>query len=406
MEDLFPKNADGKLLRQRTAHSLIEQMGFVVANPTEFLGNDHQLRYKLLQQAKSLAVALEEPFETLQRLAFAPLPLITTRIAQERGIFATIAQASGPVSFDDLQKISGLGTSVLASIMNYLCTQETAEEPAQGLYVASRLTPYMASPLFVDAVLHYHDSILPSMAALNGVLRDPNEALTSFNVGHGTDEGFYKWVESRPALHGAFHRFMDAQFSGLPSWLAVIDPMSEFFLNLDSNEIAFVDVGGGNGQQAMALLNACPQLKGHVIVQDRPDVLAKSPFVSGIEKMAYDYLSEQPVKGARIYYFRQIMHNNDDATCLRILRSHVLAMGQKSVIVIDEKALPDYAPKGNPATEYTAALSLLMKAVFNAQERHERHWRELLNQVGLIVRGIRRFTKFDDAAIIVSKMTS
>jgi len=71
MEDLFPKNADGKLLRQRTAHYLIEQMGFVVANPTEFLGNDRQLRYKLLQQAKSLAVALEEPFETLQRLAFA-----------------------------------------------------------------------------------------------------------------------------------------------------------------------------------------------------------------------------------------------------------------------------------------------------------------------------------------------
>lgn len=78
-------------------------------------------------------------------------------------------------------------------------------------------------------------------------------------------------------------------------------------------------------------------------------------------------------------------------------------MRQRSVIVIDEKALPDYAPKGAAGTEYTAALSLLMKAIFNAQERREGQWRELLNRAGLLVRDIRRFTKFEDAAIIAYK---
>lgn len=135
------------------------------------------------------------------------------------------------------------------------------------------------------------------MAALNGVLRDSNRSQTAFDVGHGTTEGFYKWVESRPALHGAFHRFMDAQFSDLPSWLSVVNPESEFFHNLGSREIAFVDVGGGNGQQAAALLKSCPKVTGRIIVQDRPDVLAKSPVTDGIEKMAYNYLFEQPVKG-------------------------------------------------------------------------------------------------------------
>ena len=71
METLRQETTDGAGLRQITVHSLIEQMDLAITNPTIFLGNDQQVRQKLLQQAKALAIALEEPFETLQRLAFA-----------------------------------------------------------------------------------------------------------------------------------------------------------------------------------------------------------------------------------------------------------------------------------------------------------------------------------------------
>lgn len=98
------------------------------------------------------------------------------------------------------------------------------------------------------------------------------------------------------------------------------------------------------------------------------------------------------------------MHNNDDETCLRILRAQLPAMGPDSVIIIDDKTLPDNKPpQGTPGVEYTAGLSIAMKVMFDAQERRESHWRELLGKAGLVIKDIRKFTKFEDSAIIATK---
>ncbi|KAJ4253455.1 hypothetical protein NW762_010613 [Fusarium torreyae] len=99
-----------------------------------------------------------------------------------------------------------------------------------------------------------------------------------------------------------------------------------------------------------------------------------------------------------------MMRNFNDETCIKILRSQLSAMGPNSVIVIDDKVLPDTKPlPGTPGVEYTAALSLAMKAMFDALERRESHWRQLLTSAGLEIKSIRKFTKFDDAAIIAVK---
>lgn len=98
------------------------------------------------------------------------------------------------------------------------------------------------------------------------------------------------------------------------------------------------------------------------------------------------------------------MHNNDDETCLRILKSQLPAMGPNSVIIIDDKTLPDEKPpQGTPGVEYTAGLSLAMKVMFDAQERRESHWRELLDKAGLVIKDTRKFTKFHDSVIIAVK---
>lgn len=108
--------------------------------------------------------------------------------------------------------------------------------------------------------------------------------------------------------------------------------------------------------------------------------------------------------GARVYDFRQILHNFDDAACVRILESQTPALGPDSVVVIDDKVLPDGKPPATtPGVEYTAALSIAMKVMFDAQERRETHWRWLLNQAGLQAKDIRTFTRFDDAVIIAAK---
>jgi hypothetical protein len=95
---------------------------------------------------------------------------------------------------------------------------------------------------------------------------------------------------------------MEAQFTMLPTWLSVISFESEYAQSVGSETPIFVDVGGGNGQQCVLLKKRFPSLKGRVILQDRPTVLDRAVVGDSIEKMPYDYLTEQPVKGMTFAY--------------------------------------------------------------------------------------------------------
>lgn len=104
-------------------------------------------------------------------------------------------------------------------------------------------------------------------------------------------------MDSRPEDAGVFHRFMEMQFSSLPTWLDVLDFGAEFGRDTTADTPVFVDVGGGNGQQCVSLQQRYPAMKGRVVVQDRPGILANAITGEGIEKMDYDFFTEQPVKG-------------------------------------------------------------------------------------------------------------
>lgn len=98
------------------------------------------------------------------------------------------------------------------------------------------------------------------------------------------------------------------------------------------------------------------------------------------------------------------MHNNHDETCLKILRNTADAMNEKSTIIIDDKCLSnDKPPPDAPGVEYKTSLNLAMLAMFNAQERYETHWRQLIAQTPLKIKDIRKYTQFEDAVIILQK---
>jgi len=89
---------------------------------------------------------------------------------------------------------------------------------------------------------------------------------------------------------------MEAQFQSLPSWLDVVAFDSEVAQDAGPEDVVFVDVGGGNGSQCTALRKRFPTLQGRVILQDRSAVLEKATANEDIERMAHDFLTEQPVK--------------------------------------------------------------------------------------------------------------
>lgn len=161
-------------------------------------------------------------------------------------------------------------------------------------------------------------------------------------------------------------------------------PLVDNVENLSSNSdaVLLVDVGGGQGADALAFRRAHPDLPGRIIVQDLPETVAGADKTSldGLELQAYDFFTPQPVKGARTYLFKWILHNWGDDSIKGFLSQTVQAMADDSVLLVQELVMPatgvDFA---------TSTLDIYQLLYFCGMERTEDQWRHLLRECGLEV---------------------
>lgn len=125
------------------------------------------------------------------------------------------------------------------------------------------------------------------------------------------------------------------------------------------------------------------------MLQERAHVveLAKSRGLGAdgrIEPQAHDFFTEQPVKGARAYYMRSVLHDWPDHKCLEILGHLKAAMKPGySKILLNEYVVKDENPDWRPLS-----LDLLMMTLVSAHERSESEWKELIARAGLKISGI------------------
>jgi len=100
------------------------------------------------------------------------------------------------------------------------------------------------------------------------------------------------------------------------------------------------DLGGGNGAALRAILAQTPRLRG--LLFDRPDVVADltaDHLLNGrIAAEGGDFLEHVP-DGADIYLVVRVLHDWDDASCLKLLRQCRSAMRLEAVLLIGEELL-------------------------------------------------------------------
>ncbi|KAL6720893.1 hypothetical protein ACLMJK_002818 [Lecanora helva] len=167
---------------------------------------------------------------------------------------------------------------------------------------------------------------------------------------------------------------------GKQSWLDEFNFEQEVAPNSDSEEIIFVDVGGGIGTQCFNLRQHFPHLAGRVILQDLETPIKQALKVDGMETMIHDFLTEQPVKGARSYFLRKVMHDNPDKKCIAILQNIIKSMGPFSVILIDDMILPTQGVHWR-ATQ----IDITVMAGLAAMERTAKQWADMLDKAELKV---------------------
>lgn len=197
-----------------------------------------------------------------------------------------------------------------------------------------------------------------------------------------TELSGFEWLRSDPRRWEAFQQAMSINPQARVPWFTVFPLEAELgtFLESSTGAPAFVDIGGGFGHQCGALASAFPRLKGRLVLQDMPQTIAIAPPLDGVQATAHDFFEQQPVKGAKFYYLRNVLHDWPHDKAVAILSRVREAMGPDSQLLIDEIVVPN-----SRAHWQATCMDMLMMMGVGARERTVDEWVELLDGAGLRV---------------------
>ncbi|RDW67178.1 uncharacterized protein DSM5745_09044 [Aspergillus mulundensis] len=358
--------------------------------------DDPHARRECLQLSKALTAQLDQPENVAVDMAFSPMIAVTARIAVDLKLFELIVQ-HGPVTADKLATLSGAEELLIVRLLRLLCSVHFVHEsstPGQASipsYSATRITHAMATPEIAAGHRMISQLIVPAMQSAPAFFTqhgyssptDPKNGLVQ--LAFNTDMTMFEYIASVPALMQDFNLFMGNTMGARGYWVDWYPVQNRILDGAKQDNALIVDVGGGKGHDLVAFNEKFPGA-GRLVLQDLAavtDALELDDLGSkgAIEKVAYDFFTEQPVKGARAYLYHHILHDWSDAFCLRILEQVVAVMtpGYSRLLIHEMIVAEARAP------QFQAQLDMTMMAFNSGMERTRRQWRELLQRAGLQV---------------------
>ncbi|KAI4180203.1 MAG: hypothetical protein L6R41_007395 [Letrouitia leprolyta] len=289
-------------------------------------------------------------------------------VAVETGIFKFLNESPEPLNAETLAKNTNVEVTLLERILRGLAAMDAVEEIGEDGYAPTNLSRAFTT-VKGDSTTNYRNPTDPDHTALN--------------IAFNTKDHYFDIMARDPEILRHFGLFMASQAVGRPNFLDFY-PAKEQIIDgyesdLNTSGVIFVDVGGARGEEALELRRRHPSHPGRLILQERADVLEHVPATDGLEMQVHDFLTPQPVRGARVYYFRRILHNWNDELALKILQNTVTAMARGySKIIINDIVMPRRG-----ASSLATNLDLLMMSFFSAMQRTEQQWRDLLRAAGL-----------------------
>ncbi|KAL7007023.1 hypothetical protein EMMF5_003249 [Cystobasidiomycetes sp. EMM_F5] len=357
-------------------------------------------RKALIDGLRDLATSLEDNQESAQRLIYTHYPLIALRIGSDLNLFSLLADAEKPLTSSEIAQKTGAAPQLMARLLRYMASARLIKEADVDTFTANNVTRTFAIPGWRSAVYHQFDYTGRALNHLPEYLKEhkykdivsPIDCpLTS---AWKTDLHPFAHLLSQTELFGHFQQFMSVQRMGMPTWLDVY-PYKAAASNLAPERVLFVDVGGGIGHQSVALREALPNVPNKIILQDMEQVIPMAIKHPGIEAQAHDFFQPQPVKGAKMYYMRNILHDWREEQCLEILKQLKAVLADDSVILIDEMYLP---LKG--VHWQATQLDLTMMSCLSSMERNEAQWQDLISKAGLKIKKVYKYTDSLSDAII------
>jgi len=293
----------------------------------------------------------------------------------------TCPLAGGPRHPGELSTALGCDTDGLTRLLQALCTLGVCGQRPGGHFALSPSgqllcpTAKGGAPSLRALALWWGGPLWPMWGELAYSVRTGRSAREKLQgtVGYGH-------LEQGGGVPQLFH---DAQ--GAMTAL-VLDDLADWAGWEDCRRL--VDVGGGHGQVALAMLAAHDHLAATVL--DRPHAAAGARQRIAAAGLA-DRCSFQPGSffesippGADVYLLKSILHNWSDAHCAEILRCCADAVPAHGTLLIVERVRPARLG-GNRRDEAVARTDLNMLAGLGGRERSLTEYARLLAPVGFAI---------------------
>ncbi|KAI1843046.1 hypothetical protein JX265_005174 [Neoarthrinium moseri] len=377
--------------------NISQALSQVAAEGNDFLNGQPGSREKLIASARDLIAVAESPVESLLWSIWAqPTRTVAARIAVDLKIFETAVQDDGRPKTDyELAAPTGASPELVKRIARVCVSMRMLDEKGPGLYVPNGLTHVLTQPEYAAGIVFCFDSANPSFAQMPAYLRstrfqNPGDPVQGpFQYAHKCGHAF-GWLLEHPDTFEAFHGYVHALRVHRPSWFEMY-PVQERLLDglkPEGDASALVDIGGGTGQILEDFHASVPHYTGRLVLQDLPEVIATA---SGLrvgkdprfELQTHDFFTEQPIKGARAYFMRSVLHDWPDDKCRIILKHLKDAMepGYSRILVSDCIVADERA-----AWQHLS-LDIFMMALASSQERTAKEWHELVESCGLKITG-------------------
>ncbi|KAF2967108.1 hypothetical protein GQX73_g6483 [Xylaria multiplex] len=352
-----------------------------------------EVRAQALQAANLVIRALEKPEDGLIKFAFSPTTWMAIRVCAQLNVFDMITKHE-TISAAEIARIANADETLIRRLLRVLTAAGFVAEKGNGLYGPTHWTVHINSRLAQGMLKFIYDSsMLPIAQGVNWLKEtgyrnpvDPQHGM--FQAANQTDMPTFKWltVPKNKEIWDNANTFFEGDRGSRPSWVTWFPTKEKFFPEGHQQEVPLlVDVAGGRGHDLMEFLDKYPDELGPFVLQDQQVVLDSALSLSPkIEKQPFDLFEDPPVKGARIYFMKFILHDYADEQCMQILRNVKASMVKGySYLVINDFILPDVG-----CGLLQSQWDLMMMVLLSSMERTEAQWRALLESAGLSIEGL------------------
>lgn len=310
----------------------------------------------------------EAPHVAIMRMLHAPLITQALAVAAELGIADLVAEE--PVSVADLAAATGTDLDALYRVLRALA--------ATGVFTEVRSRTFGLTPLAEP--LRDGPGSLRNWARL-WALPERQAAITDLLHSVRTGE------PSFPHLHGkSWWTHLGEHPDQVAVFAAAMGDLSRKLhaATVDAYDLSHVrhliDVGGGRGHLAAALLRRYPDLRA--TVYDQPDVVPHAAtvlaeFSDRARTIGGDFFTEVPT-GGDAYLMSMILHDWNDDQAITILRAIRRAMPPDAELLIVDAIIPE----GD--TPHDGKLrDLIMLTLHPGRERTQAEFAALLDRANL-----------------------